>query len=122
MAQRQLSDQNKKAEAKIKELQECSSRFSANASKSKQATSRKKLLENIKVEEMPVSSRRFPYVDFKPNRKVGNEVLTVSGLTKSIGGKKVLDNVSFTIRPREKVALIGTDALAKTTLFKILAG
>ena len=85
MAQRQLRDQNKKAEAKIKELQEFIRRFSANASKSKQATSRKKLLENIKVEEMPVSSRRFPYVDFKPNRKVGNEVLSVSGLTKSIG-------------------------------------
>ncbi len=122
MAQRQMRDQNKKAEAKIKELQEFIRRFSANASKSRQATSRKKLLESIKVEEMPVSSRRFPYVDFKPNRKVGNEVLTVSGISKTIGDKKVLDNVSFTIRPREKVALIGTDALAKTTLFKILAG
>lgn len=122
MAQRQMREQNKKAEAKIKELQEFIRRFSANASKSKQATSRKKLLDSIQVEEMPVSSRRFPYVDFKPNRKVGNEVLSVSGISKTIGGKKVLDNVSFTIHPREKVAFIGSDALAKTTLFKILAG
>lgn len=122
MAQRQMREQNKKAEAKIKELQEFIRRFSANASKSKQATSRKKLLDSIQVEEMPVSSRRFPYVDFKPSRKVGNEVLSVSGLSKTVGGKKVLDNVSFTIHPREKVAFIGSDALAKTTLFKILTG
>lgn len=122
MTQRQLCDQNKKAEAKIKELQEFIRRFSANASKSKQATSRKKLLDNIQVEDLPVSSRRFPYVDFKPERKVGNEVLAVSGISKRIEGKLVLDNVSFTIHPREKVAFIGGDALAKTTLFKILAG
>ena len=122
MAQRQMREQNKKAEAKIKELQEFIRRFSANASKSKQATSRKKLLDSIQVEELPVSSRRFPYVDFKPTRKGGNEVLSVSGITKTINGKKVLDNVSFTIHPREKVAFIGADALAKTTLFKILTG
>lgn len=120
VAQRQLREQNKKAEAKIKELQEFIARFSANASKSKQATSRKKLLENIQVDDIPVSSRRFPYVDFKPERKVGNEVLTVTGLSKTIGDRKVLDNVSFTIHPREKVAFVGSDPLAKTTLFKIL--
>lgn len=122
MAQRQMREQNKKNEAKIKELQEFISRFSANASKSKQATSRKKLLESIKVEELPVSSRRFPYVDFKPERRVGNEVLTVTDLSKTVGGRKVLDKVSFTILPRQKVAFIGADAVAKTTLFNILAG
>ena len=120
MAQRQMREQNKKAEAKIKELQDFISRFSANASKSKQATSRKKLLDSIKVEDIPVSSRRFPYVDFKPDRKVGNEVLTVTGISKTIGDRKVLDNVSFTILPRQKVAFVGSDPLAKTTLFKIL--
>lgn len=120
VAQRQMREQNKKAEAKIKELQEFIARFSANASKSKQATSRKKLLENIQVDDIPVSSRRFPYVDFKPERKVGNEVLTVTEISKTIGDRKVLDNVSFTIHPREKVAFVGSDPLAKTTLFKIL--
>ena len=121
MAQRQLREQNKKAEAKIKELQDFIARFSANASKSKQATSRKKLLDNINVEEIPVSSRRFPCISFKPDREVGTELLTVSNISKTIDGKKVLDNVSFTILPREKVALIGTDTVAKTTLLKILA-
>lgn len=122
MAQRQMREQNKKNEAKIKELQEFIQRFSANASKSKQATSRKKLLDNIQVEDIPVSSRRFPYVDFKPERKVGNEVLTVTGISKTIGERKVLDNVSFTILPRQKVAFVGSDPIAKTTLFKILMG
>lgn len=122
MAQRQLKEQNKKSEAKIKELQEFIARFSANASKSKQATSRKKLLESINIEDMPVSSRRFPFVGFKPEREVGNELLTVTGLSKTVGERKVLDNISFVIRPREKVAFVGTDAVAKTTLFKILAG
>jgi len=121
MAQRQLREQNKKAEAKIKELQEFIARFSANASKSKQATSRKKLLDNINVAEIPVSSRRFPFVAFKPDREIGNELLTVTNLSKTIDGKKVLDNVSFTILPREKVALIGSDTVAKTTLLQILA-
>lgn len=120
LAQRQLREQNKKAEAKIKELQEFIARFSANASKSKQATSRKKLLDNLVIEEMPVSSRRFPYVAFKPDRSIGNEVLEVSSLSKEIGGRKVLDDVSFTVLPNEKVAFTGTDALSKTTLFKIL--
>ena len=122
MAQRQLREQNKKAEAKAKELQEFIARFSANASKSKQATSRKKLLDSLVIEDMPVSSRRFPYVAFKPDREIGNEVLTVSGISKTVGGRKVLDNVSFIIHPHDKVALVGTDSLAKTTLFQILMG
>lgn len=122
IAQKQLKDQNKKAEQKAKELQDFIARFSANASKSKQATSRKKLLENLKFEDMPVSSRRFPYVAFKPDREIGNEVLTVTDLSKTIGDRKVLDKVSFTIRPHDKVAFVGIDALAKTTLFKILSG
>lgn len=122
MAQRQLREQNKKNEAKVKELQEFIARFSANASKSKQATSRKKLLESIVIEEMPVSSRRFPFIEFKPNREIGNDLLTVTGLSKTVGERKVLDNVTFTIRPNEKVAFVGTDAVAKTTLFKILTG
>ena len=121
MAQRQMREQNKKAEAKIKELQDFISRFSANASKSKQATSRKKLLDSIKVEDIPVSSRRFPYVDFKPDRKVGNEVLTVTGISKTIGDRKVLDNVSFTILPRQKVAFVGPTGVGKTELCKALA-
>lgn len=122
IAQRQLREQNKKAEQKKKELQDFIARFSANASKSKQATSRKKLLDELNIEDMPVSSRRFPFVSFKPDREVGNELLTVTGISKTIGDRKVLDNVSFTIKPREKVAFVGTDGLAKTTLFKILVG
>ena len=107
------ASKTKRLRRKIKELQDFISRFSANASKSKQATSRKKLLDSIKVEDIPVSSRRFPYVDFKPDRKVGNEVLTVTGISKTIGDRKVLDNVSFTILPRQKVAFVGSDPLAK---------
>ena len=122
IAQRQLREQNKKSEQKIKELQEFIQRFSANASKSRQATSRKKLLDNLKAEDMPVSSRRFPYIAFTPERAIGNELLTVTNLCKTIGDRVALDNVSFTILPREKVALVGTDAVAKTTLFRILAG
>ena len=120
LAQRQMREQNKKNEAKKKELQEFIARFSANASKSKQATSRKKLLESLVIEDMPVSSRRFPYVAFKPDRSIGNEVLEVSEITKVVGDRKVLDEVSFTILPNEKVAFTGSDALSKTTLFKIL--
>lgn len=122
MAQRQMREQNKKTEAKMKELQEFIARFSANASKSKQATSRKKLLDNLVLEDMPVSSRRFPFIEFKPDREIGNDLLTVTGLSKTVGDRKVLDNVSFTIRPNEKVAFVGTDAVAKTTFFKILVG
>lgn len=122
LRQRQLRDQNKKTEIKVKELQEFIARFSANASKSKQATSRKKLLDNMEFEDEPVSSRKFPYIAFKPNREVGNDLLIVDGICKTIGDRKVLDNVSFIIRPREKVAFVGSDAVAKTILFKILAG
>ena len=122
MRQKQLKEQNKKDEAKAEELKRFIERFSANRSKSKQATSRRKLLESLDLSELPVSSRRFPFVDFKPERKVGNDLLTVSNLSKTIGGRKVLDDVSFTILPCEKVAFVGTDAVAKTTLFKILAG
>ena len=120
--QRQLKEQNKKNEAKAEELKKFIERFSANASKSRQATSRKRLLESLDLTEMPVSSRRFPFVSFKPDREVGNDVLTVTGISKTIGDRKVLDDVSFTILPREKVAFVGTDAVAKTTLFKILTG
>ncbi len=120
--QRQLKEQNKKNEAKAEELKKFIERFSANASKSRQATSRKRLLESLDLTDMPVSSRRFPFVSFKPDREVGNDVLTVTGISKAIGDRKVLDDVSFTILPCEKVAFVGTDAVAKTTLFKILAG
>ena len=122
MAQRQMREQNKKNEAKVKELQEFIARFSANASKSKQATSRKKLLESIVIEDMPISSRRFPFIEFKPDREIGNDMLTVEHLSKTVDGRKVLDDVSFTLRPNEKVAFVGTDGVAKTTLFKILTG
>lgn len=120
--QRQLKEQNKKNEAKAEELRKFIERFSANASKSKQATSRKRLLDSLDLTELPVSSRRFPFVSFKPDREVGNDVVTVTNLSKTIGDRKVLDNVSFTIMPCEKVAFVGTDAVAKTTLFRILAG
>ncbi len=122
MRQRQTREQNKKNEAKVKELQEFIARFSANASKSKQATSRKKLLESIVIEDMPVSSRRFPFIEFKPDREIGNDLLKVENISKTVGGRKELDNVSFTLRPNEKVAFVGTDAVAKTTFFKILMG
>ncbi|MCL2107240.1 MAG: ATP-binding cassette domain-containing protein [Oscillospiraceae bacterium] len=122
IAQRQLREQNKKAEQKIKELQEFIRRFSANASKSKQATSRKKLLDNLVVEDMPVSTRRFPYIAFTPDRAVGNELLTVADLCVKNGDRVVLDKLSFTILPREKVAFVGTDAVAKTALFRVLMG
>ena len=122
MRQRQLREQNKKDQEKAEELKKFIARFSANASKHKQATSRKKLLESLDLDDLPVSSRRFPYVAFKPDREVGNDVLFVENLSKTVGDRKVLDNVSFTVLPREKVAFVGTDAVAKTTLFKILAG
>ena len=107
---------------KIKELQEFIQRFSANASKSKQATSRKKLLEKITLDEIRPSSRKYPYIDFKPNREIGNEVLTVTNLSKTIDGVKVLDNISFIINREDKVAFVGPNEIATTTLFKILAG
>lgn len=122
MTQRQLKDQNKRTEQKIKELQEFIQRFSANASKAKQATSRKKLLDNLQMDTIKPSSRRYPFCSFKQDREVGNDVLLVEGLSKTIDGKKVLDGVSFMIRPNDKVAFVGTDEIARTTLFRILMG
>ena len=119
---RQMKEANKKKEEKIKTLQEFISRFSANASKSKQATSRKKALEKIQLDEIRPSSRKYPYIDFRPNREIGNEVLSVEGLTKTIDGVKVLDNVSFILGHDDKVAFVGSNEFAKTTLFRILAG
>lgn len=119
---RQMKEANKKKEEKIKELKEFISRFSANASKSKQATYRKKALEKIQLDEIRPSSRKYPYIDFRPNREIGNEVLMVENLTKTIDGVKVLDHVSFTINHDDKVAFVGSNELAKTTLFRILAG
>ena len=105
-----------------KELQEFISRFSANASKSKQATSRKRALEKIQLDDIQPSSRKYPYIDFRPNREIGNEVLTVEGLSKTIDGEKILDNLSFTLNHDDKVAFVGSNELAKTTLFQILTG
>ena len=119
---RQMKEANKKKEEKIKELQEFISRFSANASKSKQATSRKRALEKIQLDEIQPSSRKYPYIDFRPDREIGNEVLTVEGLSKTIDGVKVLDNISFTLNHDDKVAFVGSNELAKTTLFQILTG
>ena len=119
---RQMKEANKKKEEKIKELQEFIQRFSANASKSKQATSRKRALEKIELDDIRPSSRKYPYIDFRPFREIGNEVLTVEGLTKTVDGVKVLDNISFIVNHDDKIAFVGSDELAKTTLFKILAG
>ena len=122
MTQRQLKDQNKHVEQKIKELQDFIQRFSANASKAKQATSRKKLLDNLQMDTIKPSSRRYPFCSFKQDREVGNDVLLVDGISKTIDGKKVLNDVSFMIRPHEKVAFVGKDEIARTTLFQILMG
>ena len=119
---RQMKEANKKKEEKIKELQEFISRFSANASKSKQATSRKRALEKIQLDEIKPSSRKYPYIDFRPSREIGNEVLMVDGISKTIDGVKVLDNISFIVGREDKIAFVGGNELAKTTLFKILAG
>lgn len=119
---KQMKEANKKKEEKIKELQEFISRFSANASKSKQATSRKRALEKIQLDEIKPSSRKYPYIDFRPNREIGNEVLTVENLSKTIDGVKVLDNISFIVGHDDKIAFVGSCELAKTTLFQILAG
>ena len=122
LMQRMIKDQNRKKEDKIKELQEFISRFSANKSKSKQATARRKLLDKLTVEEMPASSRRYPFVGFKMDRECGKEILTVENLSKTVDGRKVLDKVSFRINRNEKVAFVGEDEIAKTTLFKIIMG
>lgn len=119
---KQMKEANKKKEEKIKELQEFIQRFSANASKSKQATSRKKALEKIELDEIKPSSRKYPYIDFRPEREIGNEVLTVENISKTIDGEKVLDNVSFIVNKNDKIAFVGSNELAKTTLFRILAG
>ena len=119
---KQMKEANKKKEEKIKELQEFISRFSANASKSKQATSRKRALEKIELDEIKPSSRKYPYIDFRPDREIGNEVLTVEGISKTINGEKVLDNVSFIMGHDDKIAFVGSNELAKTTLFQILMG
>ena len=119
---KQMKEANKKKEEKIKELQEFISRFSANASKSKQATSRKRALEKIQLDDMRPSSRKYPYLDFRPNREIGNEVLMVENLSKTIDGVKVLDNISFTLGHDDKVAFVGANEQAITTLFRILVG
>ena len=122
MVQKMMRDQNRKNEEKIKELQLFIQRFSANKSKSKQATARRKLLDKLTVEEMPASSRRYPFVGFKMDRECGKEILTVENLSKTVDGRKVLDHVSFRINKGEKVAFVGEDEIAKTTLFKIIMG
>jgi ATPase subunit of ABC transporter with duplicated ATPase domains len=122
LALQQAKDANKKAEAKIKELQEFIQRFSANASKSKQATSRKKWLDKIQLEEIRPSSRKYPYIDFKPDREAGDHILTVSNLSLTIDGVKVLNNISFSLNKNDKIAFAGTNSLAKTALFKVLTG
>ena len=119
---KQMNEANKKKEEKIKELQDFIQRFSANASKSKQATSRKRALEKIELDEIKPSSRKYPYIDFRPAREIGNEVLTVEGISKTIDGVKVLDNVSFIVNHDDKIAFVGSNELATTTLFNIITG
>lgn len=122
LATKMAQEANKKKEEKVKELQSFIARFSANASKSRQATSRKKLLENITLDDIKPSSRKYPYIAFSPGREIGNDLLRVDGLTKTINGVKVLDNISFTMNKDDKIALLGKNDIAKTTLFKILMG
>ncbi len=122
LALKQMKEQNKKKEEKIKELQDFIARFSANASKSKQATSRKKSLEKIELDEIKPSNRKYPYIDFKPDRESGKEILEVKNISKTINGEKLLDNVSFTVKKDDKIAFISDNELAKTVLFQIIAG
>ena len=122
LALKQMKESNKKKEEKIKELQEFIARFSANASKSKQATSRKKSLEKIELDEIKPSNRRYPYIDFKPDREPGKEILEVKNISKTINGEKILDNISFTVKPNDKIAVLADNEIAKTILFQILAG
>ena len=122
MIQKMVKDQNKKSEDKIKELQAFIQRFSANKSKSKQATSRRKLLDKLTVEEMPSSSRRYPFVGFNMDREAGKDILIVEGISKTIDGVKVLDNVSFRVNKGDKIAFVGENEIANTTLFKIIMG
>ena len=122
LALRQARETNKRNEAKIKELKDFIARFSANASKSKQATSRKKLLEKIELTDIQPSTRKYPYIEFKPDREAGNDILVVEGISKTLDGVKVLDNFSLRVDKGDKIALVGDDDLAKTTLFRILMG
>ena len=122
LALKQAKDANKKKEEKIKELQEFIARFSANASKSKQATSRKKSLEKIELDEIKPSNRKYPYIDFKPDREPGNDILVVSNISKTVDGEKILDNVSFTVKKDDKILLLADNEIAKTVLFQIIAG
>ena len=122
LALKQAREQNKKKEEKIKELQEFIARFSANASKSKQATSRKKTLEKIELDEIKPSNRKYPYIDFKPDREPGKEILQVKNISKTVDGVKLLDNVSFTVKANDKIALLADNEIAKTVLFQIIAG
>ncbi len=119
---KQMKEANKKKEEKIKELQEFISRFSANASKSKQATSRKRALEKIELDDIKPSSRKYPYIDFRPEREIGNEVLTVEGISKTVNGEKILDNISFIAGHNDKIAFVGGNELDNTNLFQILTG
>ena len=122
LALKQAKESNKKKEEKMKELQEFIARFSANASKSKQATSRKKSLERIELEEIKASNRKYPYIDFKPDREPGKEILALKNITKSLNGQKVLDNISFTFKEGNKIVVLAENEIAATTLFQILAG
>jgi len=122
LALKQMKESNKKKEEKIKELQEFIARFSANASKSKQATSRKKSLEKIELEEIKPSNRKYPYIDFKPDREPGKEILQVKNISKTINGEKILDNISFTVKQEDKIAFLADNENAKTILFQIIAG
>ena len=122
LALRQAKEANKKKEEKIKELQDFIARFSANASKSKQATSRKKSLEKIELEEIKPSNRKYPYIDFKPDRESGKEILKVEKISKTVNGEKVLDNISFTVKSNDKIAFLADNEIAKTVLFQIIAG
>ncbi len=122
LALKQMKEANKKKEEKIKELQEFIARFSANASKSKQATSRKKSLEKIELDEIKPSNRKYPYIDFKPDREPGKEILEVKNVSKTINGEKILNNISFTVKPNDKIAFLADNENAKTVLFQILAG
>ena len=122
LALKQMKEQNKKKEEKIKELQDFIARFSANASKSKQATSRKKTLEKIELDEIKPSNRKYPYVDFKPDREPGKEILQVKNVSKTINGEKILDNISFTVKTGDKIAFLADNENAKTVLFQIIAG
>lgn len=122
LALQMMKDQNKKKEEKIKQLQEFIARFSANASKSKQATSRKKMLDKITLDDIEPSTRKYPYVGFKPEREVGNDILIVDGISKTIEGEKILDNISFTVSKDDKIAFVGRNEIVNTTLFKILTG